>query len=84
MKHMASGSARLGVAWARYIAGLEAGTNVHGRSANRPNTIACKQGVWRRWLRDTIGPKPITEVTDDDLFDIIQTIRDNGEMIVCW
>lgn len=66
--------------WDRYISGLEAGRNVHGKAGNKPNTIACKKGVWRRQLQNEIGSTPITEVADDTLFDIIQSIRDKGEM----
>lgn len=67
-------------AWDRYIGGLEAGTNVHGKSGNKPSTISYKKGAWRRRFQSEIGSSLITDVTDDTLFDIIQSIRDDGDM----
>lgn len=67
-------------AWDRYISCLEAGVSIHGKAANKPSTISFKKGAWRRRLQDRIGARLITEVTDDTLFDIVQCIRDKGEM----
>jgi integrase len=67
-------------AWDRYISGLESGVNVHGKAENKPSTISFKKGAWRRRLQDQIGNYLITEVSDDMLLDIVQNIRDEGEM----
>lgn len=66
--------------WDRYIGGLKAGTNVHGKTHNKPRTLSEKEGMWRRLFQDEIGSMLVTEVTEDHLYDVIQEIRDEGLM----
>ena len=67
-------------AWDHYIGGLKAGTNLHGKKMNKPRTLDEKEGTWRRLFRDEIGSTIISAVTEDDLHEIIQAVRDDGFM----
>ncbi|MDH2134507.1 tyrosine-type recombinase/integrase [Sphingobium yanoikuyae] len=67
-------------AWDRYIGGLKAGTNVHGKARNKPRTIIEKEGMWKRQWADEIGDTMMNEVTEEVLYDVIQGLRDDGYM----
>jgi len=67
-------------AWNRYIGGLKAGTNVHGKAANKPRTIIEKEGMWARLWSTEIGSLTIGEVTEENLYDVIQRLRDKSQM----
>ena len=71
-------------AWDRYIGGLKAGTNVHGKARNKPRTIIEKEGMWKRQWADEIGDTMMNEVTEEVLYDVIQGLRDDGHMgVIC-
>ena len=55
------------------------GTNAHGKKkANKANTLAAKANSWKQVFAESIGGRPINEVTEDDLIDLIEGVRDDG------
>lgn len=67
-------------AWRLWIAALTLGTNLHGKPSNKQRTIIEKESVWRLRFRDRIGDMPIVDITEDDLWDAVQAIRDDGHL----
>jgi integrase len=49
------------------------------RSTNKESTKTDKRGFWKNHWRDTIGAKLVTDVTYDDLMDVIEDLREEGK-----
>lgn len=49
------------------------------RSTNKESTKTDKRGFWKNHWSDTIGAKLVTDVTYDDLMDVIEDLREEGK-----
>lgn len=63
-------------AWDTWIAALRDGTNTHGRRVNKESTLSEKERVWKSVFKEALGDRLIVNVSEDDLLDQIDAVRD--------